>query len=135
MRVVPRQKYLKINEKGFYIELALFGKFINELSYEESLYILNLKNYEKSLEDFKKGFESLEEEDLIINGPFQYLNIKGKPFEKNRKEKGILVKKPINENIRKYIKINVPLKYDIKGRNFTKEDILFYSDPNFIYQN
>ena len=81
----PRKKNMKINEAGYYIELALFGKVINVLSYEEALYILNIKNYEKSLIDFKKGFELLEEKDLYINGPFNYLNIEEKSFVKKNK--------------------------------------------------
>ena len=130
----PRKKNMKINEAGYYIELALFGKIIDVLSYEEALYILNIKNYEKSLEDFKKGFEVLEDKDLYINGPFNYLNIEEKSFVKKTKTIGIMAKETSLENIKKNIRINVPLKNDVHGRNFTIEDVLFYADPNFIYQ-
>jgi len=130
----PRKKNMKINEAGYYIELALFGKVINVLSYEEALYILNIKNYEKSLEDFKKGFEQLEEKDLYINGPFNNLNIEDKSFVKKTKTIGIMAKEISLENIKKNMKINVPLKNDVHGRKFTIEDVLFYTNPNFIYQ-
>ena len=92
---------MKINEAGYYIELALFGKVINVLSYEEVLNILNIKNYEKSLEDFKKGFELLEEIDLYINGPFNYLNIEEKSFVKKAKTIGIMAKETSLENKKK----------------------------------
>ena len=105
----PRKKNMKINEDGYYIELAVFGKVINVLSYEEALYILNIKNYEKSLEDFKRGFELLEEKDLYINGPFKYLNIEEKSFVKNTKTIGIMLKETSLENIKKNMRINVPL--------------------------
>ena len=131
---IPRKKNMKINEAGYYIELALLGKDINVLSYEEALYILNIKNYEKSLEDFKKGFEVLEDKDLYINGPFNYLNIEEKSFVKKTKTIGIMVKETSLENIKKNIRINVPLKNDVHGRKFTIEDDLFYTNPNFIYQ-
>jgi len=130
----PRKKNMKINEAGYYIELALFGKVINALSYEEALYILNIKNYEKSLEEFKKGFELLEEKDLYINGPFDFLNIEEKPFLKKTKTIGIMAKETSLENIKKNLRINVPLKNDVHGRKFTIEDVLFYTNPNFIYQ-
>ena len=129
-----RKKNMKINEADYYIELALFGKIIDVLSYEEALYILNIKNYEKSLEDFKKGFEVLEDKDLYINGPFNYLNIEEKSFVKKTKTIGIMAKETSLENIKKNIRINVPLKNDVHGRNFTIEDVLFYTNPNFIYQ-
>ena len=38
------------------------------------------------------------------------------------------------ENIKKNMKINIPLKNDVHGRKFTIEDVLFYTNPNFIYQ-
>ena len=96
-----RKKNMRINEAGYYIELALFGKDINVLSYEEALYILNIKNYEKSLKDFKKGFELLEEKDLYISGPFKHLNIEDKSFSRKTKTIGIMAKKTSLENIKK----------------------------------
>ena len=132
---IPRKKNMRINEAGYYIELALFGKVINVLSYEEALYILNIKNYEKSLKDFKTGFELLEEKDLYINGPFKHLNIEDNNFSRKTKTVGILAKKTNLENIKKNMRINVPLKNDVKGRNFTIDDVLFYTNPDFIYQN
>ena len=70
-----RKKKLKFNEGGYYVEMALFGKIIKTLTYEEALYILNLNNYKKSLDEFRNGFEFLKEESLRINGPFENLNI------------------------------------------------------------
>ena len=50
----PRKKNFNINEGGYYIELVLFGKIIKNLKYKEALYILNLKNYQKTLDELKE---------------------------------------------------------------------------------
>ena len=71
-------QYLKFKEGGYYLEIALFGRIIKNISYGETLYILNEDNYEKSLEEFKKGFMKLSCEDLYMKGQFEYLNLGNK---------------------------------------------------------
>ena len=118
----PRKK--KLNEDGYYVEMALFGKVIKSLTYEEGLYILNLSNYSKSLNEFRNGFELLKEESLIIKGPFENLNIEN---SKNIERKRISISTKKNfRNIRKECKITIPLKNDIKGRDFENDDLLEY---------
>ena len=56
--------------------MILFGKIIKTLTYEEALYMLNINNYNKNLENFRNGFKLKKEVDLIINGPFENLNFK-----------------------------------------------------------
>ena len=73
----PRKKFLKFKEGGYYIEMALFGRVIQNLSYGEVLYILNKDNYSKSLNDFRNGFMELSQKDLDIKGPFNDLNLEG----------------------------------------------------------
>ena len=37
---------------------------MKKLSFKECLYLLNEKNYEKDLQDFKDGFSELKEKDI-----------------------------------------------------------------------
>ena len=61
-------------EGGIYLEYLLFNKILKQLNLKEILYILNEKNYEKSLIDFREGFEKLDKEDLKIVGIFSKYN-------------------------------------------------------------
>ena len=71
----PRKKnFIGEVEGGIYLEYLLFNKVLQQINLEEILYILNEKNYEKSLIDFREGFEKLEKRDLIIEGIFSYYN-------------------------------------------------------------
>lgn len=124
----PRKKKFKINEGGYYVEMALFGKIIKKLTLEESLYLLNLKNYEKSLEDFRTGFEKLEKKDLEINGVFSEFKLDmNNELDKDYGKKFSISTKP-KDNNKKNIEIIIPFLNDVKGRDFTKEDLLFYSN-------
>ena len=116
----PRKTFLKYKEGGRYLELILFGKAIDKLTLGEALYVLNLNNYEKSLEEFRKGFLELNDKDLIIKGPFEDFNIeniskiddemKREIFIKAKNENGI-------NNILKDAKISIPLlDNDVIGR-------------------
>ena len=73
----PRKKNYNYNGKaegGIYLEYLLFNREIKQLNLREILYILNEKNYEKSLIDFREGFEKLELKDLKIEGTFSKYN-------------------------------------------------------------
>ena len=61
-------------EGGIYLEYLLFNKILKQLNLSEILYILNEKNYDKSLIDFREGFEKLDKEDLKIVGVFSKFN-------------------------------------------------------------
>ena len=50
----PRKKELIINEGGILMELILFGEEINKISLEQSIYILDEKNYDKTEKQFQK---------------------------------------------------------------------------------
>ena len=80
----PRKNKISddLREGGFYFEFLLFGKIINQLSLKECLYLLNSKNYEKTLKDFQKGFMKLQASDLNTNGYFGKYNILNKNIEK-----------------------------------------------------
>ena len=50
----PRKQYIEEREGGKNMERLLFDKPGGKLSLKECLYLLNEKNYEKNLQDFKK---------------------------------------------------------------------------------
>ena len=71
----PRKRFYNgKNEGGEYLELLLFDKIFSEINLKEVLFILNEKNYDKSLADFKEDFKKLSPKDLKINGVFSYFN-------------------------------------------------------------
>ena len=62
----PRKKYIEEREGGKNMERLLFDKPVGKLSLKECLYLLNEKNYEKNLQDFKDGFSELKDEDIML---------------------------------------------------------------------
>ena len=62
----PRKQYIEEREGGKNMERLLFDKPKGKLSLKECLYLLNEKNYEKSLKDFKDGFSELKDKDIIF---------------------------------------------------------------------
>jgi len=124
----PRKKYLNFKEGVYYLELALFGREIRNLSYGEALYILNADNYSKSLDNFKKGFMELSNHDLFIKGPFDNFNIKNE--KELDKYKSSVIIKAKNENnigdIYNDVKISIPLRNDVRGREIKEEDLMPY---------
>jgi len=63
-----------LRESGREIEILLFGKQVTEINIKQVLYLLNEKNYEKGIIDFKKGFNELKDSDLDIQGEFSDFN-------------------------------------------------------------
>ena len=45
---------LRGKESGEKLEIKLFGRIINKLAINEALYILNIKNYDQNIKEFKK---------------------------------------------------------------------------------
>jgi len=70
----PRKKYLEDCEGGNYLEYLLFDRVLNELNLAQALYILNESNYDKSLIEFRIGFNNLDIKDLKIKGVFKEYN-------------------------------------------------------------
>ena len=62
------------SEGGIYLELLLFNREIHSISLADALFLLNEKNYDKSLCDFLTSFETKNKDDLIINGVFEDFN-------------------------------------------------------------
>jgi len=68
------KEFLKIREGGFYSELVLFGRIVNEISLEEALFLLNEDSYMKSsLKTFQKDFITLQDGNKVI-GIFSCFN-------------------------------------------------------------
>ena len=71
----PRKKnYEGEAEGGKYLDCLLFNRVLEEIKLGEILYILNEKNYDKSLYDFREDFKKLEKKDLKIEGIFSEFN-------------------------------------------------------------
>ena len=121
----PRKKYLKFKEGGYYLEFSLFGRIIKNLSYGEALYILNLDNYKKSLNEFREGFMQLSQTDLIMKGPFSDYNLEDELKINEYKNSFFIKAKDGNESIDilNDIKISIPLRNDIPGRKIDEKDL------------
>ena len=72
----PRKKFIEEREGGKNMERLLFNQPIRKLTLKQCMYLLNLKNYGKSLKEFKEGFNELNIKDLKIEdkGIFHELN-------------------------------------------------------------
>ena len=70
----PRKDTINEREGGKFFELLLFKTSIKKMYLNQSLYILNRKNFDKPLSEFSKDFLSPNENDLNIEGEFSYLN-------------------------------------------------------------
>ena len=60
----PRKQYISEREGGRNMEVLLFNRKLYKLTLLECLYLLNERNYDKKLEDFRKGFNELNAKDL-----------------------------------------------------------------------
>ena len=69
----PRKKFFDIREGGFYVELILFGRVINNIYLEEVLFLIDEDNYNKDLKSFQKDFVNLKGDKKII-GIFDYFS-------------------------------------------------------------
>ena len=121
----PRKKYLDFKEGGYYLEIALFGRVIKNFSLGEALYVLNKENYNKSLEDFRKGFMELSNKDLIIKGEFKDFNLKNEN-EMEQKKNSIIIKAKNGDDKKddfNNIQISIPLRNDILRRHIKEEDL------------
>ena len=63
-----------LRESGREIEILLFGDKLYSINIKQVLYLLNEKNYDKGIIEFRKGFKELNDEDLNIIGIFSDFN-------------------------------------------------------------
>ena len=64
---IPRKKYLDEKENRRNMESILFNNKIIRLSVKQCLYILNEKNWNINLQNFRMGFNELNKEDIIFD--------------------------------------------------------------------
>ena len=60
----PRKNNVNEREGGKNIERLIFNRIVKKLTLLECLYLLNEKNYEKSLIKFREGFNELKIKDM-----------------------------------------------------------------------
>ena len=112
----PRKKNYKGEaEDGLYLEYLLFNRELKDINLGEILYILNEENYEKSLNDFRIGFQKLDKKDLKIKGIFsEYNNFINLKIIKVSTLKNTIINK-ISDNNLLSIRIRYELKNDVIG--------------------
>ena len=113
---LQKKNYKEKREGGRYLELLLFNDVLETVNLAQILYVLNESNYDKTLEDFKLGFENLDVKDLIIEGIFKECS-KYIIYD-NKKSKSELTNLLINH--KKSAKYSIPsivisLKNDVIG--------------------
>ena len=72
--VTSRKNILEFAEGGSYIELALFGRILEEITLEQALFILNEKNYTKTYLQFQESFNQklikhIADRTFFVNAP------------------------------------------------------------------
>ena len=71
----PRKIELDERESGNNMEIILFGRVLNELTLRQALYILNEKNYNKSLYQFREDFLKLKKDYCECEGAFKEYSV------------------------------------------------------------
>ena len=107
----PKRENLKGEDGGENLEEIFFGKRIKNLKILECFYILNENNYNQSLNDFKKNFENLYNNNVDFSEKINYL--------KNTEVNAIF--KEFFDNIKGYKK-NDFLKIELFGINTKKNE-------------
>ena len=84
-----------------------------------------MDNYKKSLDEFKKGFMQLSNQDLIMKGPFSDFNLEDELKMNEYKNNFFIKAKNGNQSIDilNDIKISIPLRNDIPGRIIDEKDL------------
>ena len=109
----PRKKSINFVEGGNYLDLALFGNVLETLNFEQALYILNEKNYQKTYLDFQFGFNDIKKEDLIVEGVFKEMCKNLNILDDNFKLKAKSVYINLNPLRLEEIKIYCGIKNDV----------------------
>ena len=120
----PRKNnYTNKEDEEIYLELLLFSKVIKSITLGDALFILNEKNYDKSLPDFIDCFKKKNKKDLIIEGIFSYFNnyinlneISDEELNNDLK----ILKSNNNSDILSEFRIIRELKNDVVGKLYKK---------------
>ena len=123
-----RKKTLDFVEGSGYIELALYGRLLENISLEQAFYILNESNYNKNFIEFQEGFNNIQQKDLEIKGTFEevFKDINLEEINSKQNKNIYIPQKDANKNRKIYI--NCRIKNDVIGRRCSH---LYYDE---IYQ-
>ena len=103
-------------ESGEWFEEKFFGRHIKKLSFKESIFILNMRNYNKGLNDFKKELSNISKKELKPEDIIEATN--GLSFPEEFKNSNIDLDSSYSLNIG---------QYDLKELELTVgEDVFFY---------
>jgi len=120
----PGKEEFAEREGGNNIERVLLGRVMNELTLRQALYILNEKNYYKSLNQYREEFLALTKEDCECQGIFEeYSKLK---FNIEELSDYMLIRFKAESLNVKYIKIKI------------KDDVLGfpnYDDNNYMFND
>ena len=123
-RIIGVNKYnndITSKEGGISFEYILFGQMIFNIDLLQSLYILNEKNYEQSLNNFRKNFQNIREIVKNTNGKTPFIQIdddgifKGFYADSKDELEGIIEKLKIKSN-------HIISKMNIEKRNVILDD-------------
>ena len=92
------EKNILISEEGNSLERLLFGKIINRINLFECLYIMNEKNYEQDLIQFRENFIKIKDIMKDTKGDSEFIKNKNGIFN-NFYDNSIKVIKMIIENL------------------------------------
>ena len=117
----PRKNNIEISESGKNLERLLFDRCLYRMTLFECIYILNEKNYDKSLEKFREDFNDIKENDLLIenNGIFSEFNSIVTFMDNNLLTNSIMISDDNNDNdenkLKTYFIDNIEDENDVLG--------------------
>ena len=119
--LTPRKNSLEFAEGGSYIELALFGRILEEITLEQALFLINEKNYTKTYLQFQEAFNKIKTDDLKVEGVFKNIlngiNFDGEFIEFSKT--AFIEQKKIHGKSDK--KISYKIRNDIIGKMISEE--------------
>lgn len=114
--ITIEEKTICCDEGGETIELLLFGRIITELTFQEAIFILDINNYKRTIDQFRNDF-------LKINNKEKNINNNGNNKENINNEDNV---------IKNFLSNNKPEQYIIDGinqyNNLCSKKIIFPND-------
>ena len=80
INIPKKQVFITGKEGGSNMEEILFGRKILNFTFLEAIYIINEKNFEQNLNDYRKNFLSMRNFLITVEEKNKYLNIKNGIF-------------------------------------------------------
>ena len=112
----PRKSNIKEREGGKYFEFLLFQQKLKKMNLIQCLYLLNEKNYNKTVYEFSQGFLQPTKDDLTIVGEFKNINAEIQILKKkNNNLEDIFIRTDEEEFDSDDLIIDVDIEDDILG--------------------